>query len=92
MDTDQFKKLLAEGKQEEAKDLLEEFLAESVSPQEQGKVILAMVTAHVEAQNTINEEYLRILKNAAIEMSEINKRESKLGDAIDLAKTRKQLE
>jgi aspartokinase len=92
MDTEQFKKLLAEGKQDEARELLEQFLAEAVTPQEQGRAILALVSAHMEAQNTIDEEHLRILKNAAIEMSEINKRESKLSDAINLAKTRKHLQ
>jgi hypothetical protein len=92
MDTEQFKKLLAEGKQDEARELLERLLAEAISPEEQGRAIIAMVSAHMEAQNTINEEYLRILKNAADELTQINKRESKLSDAINLVKTRKHLE
>ena len=42
MNTEEFKKLLAEGKTEEAQETLEKFLASEISPQEQGQALLAL--------------------------------------------------
>lgn len=92
MNIEDFKKLLAEGKEQEAQELLEQLLASAISPRQQGQAIIAMVSAHMEAQNTINEEYLRILKNAAAELSDLQKEQGQRTDAINLVKAKKHLE
>lgn len=89
MDYEKFKQLLAEGRQVEAQELLEEFLSSSISSREQGKALITVASMHMEAQNTINEEYLRILKNAVQELNELKKQDSNITDAVNLAKARK---
>lgn len=92
MNIEEFKQLLQDGKQEEAAEMLEEFLASSISPQEQGRALIAVASMYMEAENTLNQEYLRILKNAVVELSNLQKEHHTITDAIELAKTRKTLD
>jgi len=92
MDIEQFKKLLAEGKTEEAQKMFSVFLEGEISEREQGRVLIALASMHMEAQNTLNQEYIRVLKNAMAELSDLQKQHTNVTDAINLVKARKQLE
>jgi hypothetical protein len=92
MDASQFKQLLDQGQELEAQKLLERVLADAITPEQQGEVLLAMAAAYMDAENTINEEHIRILKKAVAELVALNKQEEDLTSAIELVKARKTID
>ena len=91
VDVEKFKQLLSDGKKEEAKEYLEEFLASEISEEEQAQALIALASAHMEIQNAANREYLQMLDYAIAQLSNLQKRHNSLGDAINLAQVRKKL-
>lgn len=91
MEIEQLKQLFAEGKTEEAKEALEEFLANQISPEEQGEALVALAYMHMEIQNAANREYIQILDYAIAKLSSLKKQKNSLSDAVNLAGVRTQL-
>ena len=91
MDIKKFQQLMAEGDLEQAKSMLEEFLAGQLSAEQRGEALLAMATMRIEAENTLNREYVAILNYALSQLKEQEKEQTVLADRLNLAKARKQL-
>ena len=89
MESQKFKKLLEEGKVEEAKLVLQVFIAKQISPREQGEALLAMASMYMEIENTVNREYLQILDQAIAELGRLKKRNDRISDAVNLKMARK---
>ena len=91
MDIEQFKQSLLNGDELEAREFMEQFLASQISKREQTQALLALAQMHMEVENTLNYEYLKILRNAITELSKIEREEGKLNDEESLASVRKEL-
>ena len=91
MDIKKFQQLFLEGKLEQAREELEVFFSEEISPSEQASALIALGSMHMEIQNTLNREYVEMLDYAINELAKLKKRNHTLADTINLVKARQKL-
>jgi len=91
MDIEKFKKLIGENKTEEAKEALKDFFLENLSAETGKEAMVDLVAVYLQIQNSIDEQYIKVLDAALAELDRFEKRKNSLSDAINLEAARKQL-
>lgn len=84
-------KLLAEKNTSGAKTLLKELLAEKMTGEERGEVLVNIAALYLDITNSINKQYVEALKDAFIALKEVENQEVAQGDAEKLKKIREEL-
>jgi hypothetical protein len=92
IDTEKLEKLMEEEKWDEARQMLEDFFASEMTPEEKGAIYTNMAMVYMKVMNRINEQYEKALDDAIDVLKEINKTESEVLDNINIHNIRKQIQ
>ena len=83
--------LIEAGQLDTAKVALEEFFIQPLSRDEHGAVYVDLLSSYMDIVNASHKEYIESLKTAITHVKEIQEREKKMNQSIDLAEVRTQL-
>jgi hypothetical protein len=92
IDTQKLEKLMEEQKWDEARQMLEDFFASEMTPEEKGAIYTNMAMVYMKVMNRINEQYEQALDDALMVLKDINNTEREVLDAININKIRKQIQ
>ena len=92
IDTEKLEKLMEEEKWDEARQMLEDFFASEMTPEEKGAIYTNMAMVYMKVMNRINEQYEKALDDAIDVLKEINKTESEVLDNNNIHNIRKQIQ
>lgn len=91
LDAQKLEELLSANKLDEAQALVQDFLAQDLSKEEKGEAYIDMASLYMRVATKLNQEYSEFLAETIKSLQELDKRESQIGDSIDLAVTRNTL-
>ncbi len=91
MDIEKFARLLEEQKIAEAKIMLEDYMRTEPAPEDKGAVLASAAMAYAAVKNKISAEYAAELKESLALLSDIDKEERSVDDAIKLEEIRSKL-
>ncbi len=72
---DEIKQLIEDGKLEEAFDLIKSELSKPLAPEEKGRVYTELISAHIEANNRLDQKYEKDLEEINQILADIRKME-----------------
>jgi hypothetical protein len=72
LDSTKFNQLLSEGKTEEAKQLLRDFIDSEWTKDDDGEYYVGLITEYINKADAINEVYLDELKNISRQLQELD--------------------
>lgn len=87
----ELERLLAEGKQEEAKQLLRDMLSAPLTDEERGAILVGFAAAYLALSNQVNEARRDALQEEVEALESIAKMEKEVGEKLELAKVRASL-
>ncbi|MDD2646769.1 MAG: hypothetical protein PHV78_03035 [Patescibacteria group bacterium] len=85
INVEQLEKLLAEGKQEEVKNLLQDYLSQDLSEADKGSTYLNLASIYMQVVNKFNKRYLDSLNNAIEAIKDINREGQVIDDKAALS-------
>jgi hypothetical protein len=88
LNVEQLEKLLAEGKQEEVKKLLQNYLSQDLSEADKGSTYLNLASIYMQVMNKFNKRYLDALNSAIEAVKSINKEGQEINDTAALSMAR----
>jgi hypothetical protein len=83
--------LMAEGKRDEVRAILQEVVNTPLSDIERGEALVTLAMLYVQVKNSIDADFLADLQKTLEALKMVNKKEQQVGDAIALEKVRKDL-
>ena len=83
--------LMAEGKRDEVRAILQEVVNIPLSDIERGEALVTLAMLYVQVKNSIDADFLADLQKTLEALKMINKKEQEVGDVIALEKVRKDL-
>ena len=89
LDTKQLEENLSAKNWDSAKQILQDFFAQELTPQEQGEAYVAAAELYLQVNNAIDKQYSEELDSAIKKLQHLNKSEKKLDDAGGLMEARK---
>jgi len=89
LDTKELEKNLAAKNWDGAKQILNDFFAQELTPQEKGEAYVAAAELYMEVNNAVNARYSAELDSAIAKLRQIQQSEQKLDDTGGLLKARK---
>lgn len=92
IDTQKLENLLAENKNDEAREYIKSIIQVPLSKLEKGDAIIQLTTAYIGIINKINLEHKSLLEDTLTELKSLNKEETKATEELDLKKIRAELE
>ncbi len=83
--------LMAEGKRDEVRAILQEVVNIPLSDIERGEALVTLAMLYVQVKNSIDADFLADLQKTLEALKMINKKEQEVGDVVALEKVRKDL-
>ena len=83
--------LIEEGRLDEAKAFINELVRAPLSEKEKMALRVDLISKYVQAQNTLDSEYVKSLEEAVAALDEIGVQKGNINDKIELAEVREQL-
>lgn len=87
----ELERLLSEGKQEEAKQLLREMLSAPLSDEERGALLVGFAAAYLALQNSVSATQRDALEEEIAGLEEIDRLSRDIDEKLELAKVRSSL-
>lgn len=86
LDADRLEQLLVDGKFDDAKKMLNEYLSADLSKEEKGAIYVAFVMTYVSVMNKVYDQYNEALDETISNLNFIDQTKKEVNEKIDLAR------